>query len=92
MVPEFSASMLRLFLHARVAFRVHDTGVTPARARAFVFSELARLSGLSKTRVALAYGGHLSSAASRAALWAALGHFPSDHGVILDDAGGQGHG
>lgn len=91
--PDFSPPMLAFFLRARAA---HAHCCRPARCgmQATVKREKAawrRLARLTHAQVDLAWMGRLSRAGPRAALWAVLGHFPSDLGIVLTDDGGQ-HG
>ncbi|KQZ81892.1 hypothetical protein ASD64_09050 [Mesorhizobium sp. Root157] len=92
--PDFSPAMLSFFLRARA---VHAHCSRPPRSRlmqATVTREKAgwrKLAKLTNTQIDLAWMGGLNRAAPRAALWAVLGRFPSDHGIVLTDDGGQ-HG
>ncbi len=90
---EYSPAMLAFFLRARAA---HAHAERPARSgmQATVKRlkrEWRRLAKLTNSEIDLAWMGRLNRAAPRAALWAVLGHFPSDFGVVLTDDGGQ-HG
>lgn len=96
-IPDFSPRMLRLFLEARVVFRL-ATGDVPAlpaavSARARVtgemFRTLAARAGLPAATVRLAHQGRVNRAAARIALWCALGIVPGEHGAGLTDDGGQ---
>ena len=92
-LPEYSPAMIAFFLRARAA---HAHAERPARGgmQATVKrlkSEWRRLAKLTHGETDLAWMGRLNRAAPRAALWAVLGHFPSDFGVVLTDDGGQ-HG
>lgn len=86
--PDFSPTMLRTFLFARQLTRDGFAG-HPIKAKRDLTAELVRLSGLPESAVLDAFRGKLKDAGQRAALWAALGYFPSDHGVVFDDRGGQ---
>lgn len=90
-LPDFSPRMLMLFLRARA---IHAHGLDPARCgfQATVKREKARLrkaAGVTHAQIDLAWMGHVNAAATRARLWAALGHFPADHGIVLTDDGRQ---
>lgn len=87
-VPDFSPDMLRGFLFARAIARDGFDG-RPHHARADLAAELTALSGLPYSAVRAAFAGRLRDAAQRARLWAVLGHHPCDHGIVLDDEGGQ---
>lgn len=86
--PEFSPAMLRGFLFARAIARDGFDG-RPVHARADLAAELMQLSRLPYSAVRDAFAGRLCDAAQRARLWAVLGHHPCDHGIVLDDEGGQ---
>lgn len=91
MSPDFSATMLASFLRARAYYAVFESGA-PQRRTAIVKAlkdELRQAAGVSATVMHMAWMGWLISADGRARLWAALGHFPSDHGILLTDDGGQ---
>lgn len=91
LAPDFSPRMLRTFLYAR-QFTREGFENRPILARRDLAAELVRHSGLPESAVRDAFRGRLKDAGQRAALWAALGHFPADHGLVLDDRGGQaGH-
>jgi hypothetical protein len=86
--------MLSFFLRARAVLAHADR---PARCgmQATVKREKAgwrTLAKLTHTQIDLAWMGRLNRAAPRAALWAVLGHFPADFGIVLTDDGGQRHG
>lgn len=86
--PDFSPTMLRAFLFARQITREGFEG-HPIRAKRDLTGELVRLSGLPESAVLDAFRGKLKDARQRAALWAALGYFPADFGIVFDDRGGQ---
>jgi len=86
--PEFSPAMLRLHLTARAMLaRIDDRHSAKEFARV-----LAKRAGVRLRSVQLAIDGRLKKADPRVRLWAALGHFPADFGIVLDDRGGQSHG
>lgn len=85
MTPDFSPAMLRGFLFART---VHLRGGGKASA-ARLLNPLRKAAGIDTYDMRAAIAGHLKKAEPRARLWAALGHFPADHGVVLTDDGGQ---
>lgn len=89
MVPDYSPAMLWLFLAGRAARLVAAEGLTPRAARRKLTWRLRREAGVSTEDLAAALAGTLRKASPRARLWAALGHFPCDHGVMLADDGGQ---
>jgi hypothetical protein len=84
-LPEYSPAMLRLMLEARSVLAADDHGQSK---KAFA-REIARLSGVHIRAVHFAMAGRLRKADQRARLWAVLGHFPSDFGLVLTDDGGQ---
>lgn len=90
-VPEFSPRMLMLFLRARA---VHAHAVQPEQ-RGFQATvkrekaQLRRLARITHAQVDMAWMGQVHSAATRAKLWAVLGHYPADHGILLTDDGRQ---
>lgn len=86
-LPEYSPVMLRLMLEARAVLAADDRGMS---RKAFA-NEVAKLAGVHFRSVYVAMAGRLRRADQRARLWAVLGHFPSDFGVVLTDDGGQ-HG
>lgn len=87
--PDFSPATLKLFLNARVIAR-EEFAARPQKARHAVADELMPASGLPWSDIVAAFAGRLPEADKRARLWAALGHFPADFGIVLDDSGGQG--
>lgn len=89
MVPDYSPAMLRLFLAGRATRLAGADGLTPRAARRKLTLRLRREAGVSTGDLAAAFAGTLRKATPRARLWAALDHFPSDHGVMLTDDGGQ---
>lgn len=88
-VPDFSPAMLRLFIEGRVVRRMGETGEVRASAKACVARDLGRLCGLAASRVLVAHAGYMNDGGHRTRLWAALGLFPADHGLMLTDDGGQ---
>lgn len=84
--PEFSAEMLRGFLFARAMAR---DGFDMKARRAALVDELIDLTGLPHSTISAAFAGRLRDGAARAQIWAVLGHFPADHGIVLTDDGGQ---
>lgn len=91
--PDFSPRMLMLFLRARAEFRVVDSGEPWRRTeivRAFR-AETRKLAGITNMQLHMAWMGQLAAPGPRAALWAVLGHFPAERGILLTH-GGQDHG
>lgn len=91
--PDFSPAMLAVFLRARAARAVFD-GATPKTREATMRranAALRRLAGVSAEAFHQAWMGWLNDAGLRARIWAALGHYPGDHGIRLTD-GGQERG
>lgn len=80
MSPDFSPSMLRFFLRARVA---HEGKAVRARLR--------KAARVTVAEMDMAWMGRLLRPDPRARLWGALGHVPADHGFCLTH-GGQEHG
>ncbi len=101
MRPDFSPAMLSFFLRARAVLAHADrvaagaqSGKRPARGGvpASVKREKAtwrKLCRLTHNQVEFAWMGRLHAAGPRARLWAMLGHFPADFGIVLTDDGGQ---
>jgi hypothetical protein len=87
-VPEFSPAMLRLMLEGRAVLARADSGLTQKQFAA----QLAKLAGVDRRLVGYAMSGRLRKADARTRLWAVIGHFPSDFGIVLMDKGGQQHG
>lgn len=90
-VPDFSPAMLAFFLRAR-AVMAHAEKPARCGMQATVKRERKRwkqLSGLTHLQIEWAWMGRLWDAEARARLWAVLGHFPSDFGIVLTDRGGQ---
>jgi hypothetical protein len=83
--PDFSPEMLRFFLFARAMARegFDDTPKGRLAARHDVADEIMDQSGLAWSDINAAFMGRLEDPGKRAAIWAVLGHFPVDHGVIL---------
>lgn len=89
--PDFSPAMLAFFLRAR-AYHAHACKPARCGMQATVKrlkAEWRRLAKLTNTQIDLAWMGRLNRAEPRTALWAVLGHFPADHGILLSDDGGQ---
>jgi hypothetical protein len=89
--PIFSPAMLAFFLRAR-AVLAHAERPARCGMQATVKRERARwkrLSGLTHAEIEFAWMGRLNNGAKRARLWAVLGHFPADFGIVLTDDGGQ---
>jgi hypothetical protein len=86
MKPDFSPAMLKSFLYARAmardGFGRDEFGQVCARRT--VMDEMVEQTGLPLSMVRAAFAGQLKDAGSRAAIWAALGHFPADYGIVLD--------
>lgn len=91
MTPEFSPAMLRLFLHGRCRLahalgsdvRAGTYGAAARRER----DRLRRLAGITATEMDFAWAGRLLDPGKRVRLWAVLGHFPGDHGILLTHGG-----
>lgn len=93
-VPEYSPAMLSFFLRAR-AVLAHAELPSRSGIAVTVKREKRRwkqLSRLTHGQVDFAWMGRLRNAEARVRLWAVLGHFPADHGIVLTDDGGQRHG
>lgn len=91
MTPDFSPRMLALFLRARAELRVADSGEPWRRTetvKAFR-AETRKLAGITNHQMHFAWTGQLLDPLARARLWAVLGHFPSDFGVVLTHGGQQ---
>lgn len=86
--PDFSPEMLRGFLYARALAR-DGFDRRPVHARADLAAELMDLTGLPYSTIRAAFAGRLTDASARAAIWAALGHFPADHEILLTGEGSQ---
>lgn len=89
--PDFSPAMLSFFLRARAvmahAERPARCGVTATARREK--KAWKKLSGLTHLEIEWAWMGRLLRGDKRARLWAVLGHFPTDFGIVLTDDGGQ---
>jgi hypothetical protein len=89
MQPDYSSEMLQAFLHIRVDF-TNRTSFSPGydtiKAERHV---LAKTAGVTKDQIWRAWQGKPVNAAVRTRLWAALGVYPADFGVVLTDDGGQ---
>lgn len=83
--PDFSPDMLRFFLFARSIARdgFEPTIAGRTAARADLMQEIMAQSGLAWSDVKSAFAGTLDDPGKRAAIWAVLGHFPVDHGIVL---------
>jgi hypothetical protein len=77
MRPDFSPLMLALFLRVRAAHRAGLEGCSREVAARRTKAEMRRVAKVTVNQVDLAWMGRLLSPAPRAAIWAALGHFPS---------------
>ena len=89
MVPDFSPTMLKAFLHVRVGHAVRTAmrgGFDIERAER---TALRQAAGVTKGEFWDAWQGKLETVAPRLKLWAALGIVPGDLGVMLTDDGGQ---
>lgn len=82
--PDYSPSMLALFLRAR---RLAREELHPRKRP--VADELVAVTGLPLSEIESAFAGRLKDAGKRAALWSALGHFPADFDIVFDEKGGQ---
>lgn len=92
-LPEFSPAMLRLFLHARCRAAHAER---PARCGYGVSARLEkdrlrRLAGVTDNDMHMAWMGRLPTPEKRVRIWAVLGHFPTDFGIMLTH-GGQENG
>lgn len=83
--PDFSPQMLRFFLYARAMARdgFEPTPKGQLAARHDLAGEIMDRSGLAWSDVAAAFAGRLEDPGKRAAIWAVLGHFPADFGIVL---------
>lgn len=91
MRPDFSPAMLSFFLRARAVLAHADRparGGVPASMKREKAS-WRKLCRLTHIQVEFAWMGRLHAAGPRARLWAMLGHFPADFGIVLTDDGGQ---
>jgi len=88
MTPEYSPSMLRLFLRARCLHQVNAGICRDVKAARNV---LRKRASVTSAAFDVAWSGRLNKAETRLRLWGALGHVPADHGVTLTDDGGQDH-
>lgn len=100
MQPEFSLSMLKFFLRARVSHagltavppdvaaptgqRRHEAR-RPAERR--MKDAIRKAAGVTNVEFEMAWMGRLWGAEERSKLWGALGHVPADFGVRLTRAG-----
>ncbi len=90
--PDYSPQMLAFFLRARAADMRGREDCSREIAARRERAALRRLTKLTVAQLDLAWMGRLNRAGPRAALWAVLGHFPADAGIVLTDDGGQRHG
>lgn len=92
-VPDYSPKMLRLFLHARVRFAGAEAAAFEPRNRASgeraEKRRLRKAAKVTNNEFHMAWMGWLLSAADRTRLWAALGVYPADFGVVLENLGKQ---
>lgn len=86
MTPEFSPSMLKLFLRARCLHQVNSGIARDVKAAGRVIRNAA---GVTSAAFDVAWAGRLNKAETRLKLWGALGVVPGDYRVILTDDGGQ---
>lgn len=95
MTPEFSSSMLKLFLRARISDAVFRAGGSEPSggvrydATRKAKAAIRKAAGVTNFEFNFAWAGRLMRAETRVKLWGALGVVPADHGVILTDDGGQ---
>lgn len=89
MRPDFSPSMLSLFLRARAAYAAsaHSGAGKRAQVVATFKARMRRMARLTCAELDMAWMGRLARPEPRVRLWAVLGHFPSDHGVMLTHGG-----
>lgn len=83
--PDFSPAMLKAFLHACAMARegFEPTPKGRVAARHDLAGEIMDKAGVGWSDVNDAFAGRLSDPGKRAAIWAVLGHFPSDFGIVL---------
>lgn len=83
--PDFSPAMLKAFLHARAIAREGFEPTPKGRlaARHDLAGEIMDKAGVGWSDVSDAFAGRLFDPGKRAAIWAVLGHFPSDFGIVL---------
>lgn len=86
MTPDFSPSMLRLFVQARCLHGVSSGIFKDIKAAQ---RGLRKAAGITSAAFDVAWSGRLNKAATRAKLWGALGTVPGDYGITLTDDGGQ---
>jgi len=87
--PDYSPSMLRLFLRARAlhwAAQTHGPARRAAAAKRFR-NETRRTAKVTVAEFDFAWMGRLLRPEPRARLWAVLGHHPSDFGIVLTHGG-----
>lgn len=89
MTPDYAPAILKAFLHARVVFGAVVFGSSEKSAWRSLRKELRTTTKLKAADLDAAYAGRLSLASARTKLWAALGVFPADFAVLLDDKGSQ---
>lgn len=76
--PDYSAAMLRVFLHARTFARedFKPTRRFGVEARHELAGEIMDATGLPWSVIRAAFAGRCGDDAARAAIWAVLGHAP----------------
>ena len=90
MNPDFSPSMLKVFLRIRVAHEATVSFPSPRMsAEKAAMTALRKQSSLSRDEFALAWDGKLKAGAVRTKIWAALWVDPAALGLRLVDGGGQ---
>lgn len=87
--PDFSPSMLRLFLRAQALHAASSARGPAGRAAAAkrFRAETRRLARVTVAEFDFAWMGRLLRPEPRARLWAVLGHRPADFGVVLTHGG-----
>lgn len=88
--PDFSPAMLAAFLRAREADALYDFAGPAVRWHAEqkrLRNRFRKAAGLTHAEFEMARMGRLSSPDKRSRLWAVLGHFPADHGILLTQGG-----
>lgn len=89
MTPDYSPAILKAFLHAHVIFNAQCEAATQKAAWRHLRKELRFATKLKASDLDDAYAGRLHRGVARAKLWAALGVFPADFEVLLDNSGNQ---
>lgn len=87
--PDFSPAMLATFLRARAVHAVEQARGSARRAAALKRCKdaLRRAAKVTHAEFDLAWMGRLNAPEPRVRLWAVLGQFPADFGVVLIHGG-----